>query len=453
MLVMIDLENLESYRENNRIEAKRATGGFPHSMWETYSSFANTMGGIILLGVEEYKDTSLHAVDLKNRDKYIEEFWRTVNDKNKVSANILSETDVKKVEFGGKRILAITVPRAERCDRPVYIGGDVYLGTYRRGGEGDYRCSKKQVDLMLKDAEHLTADMRLLNRFKLSALNFPDIKKYRNMLGEGAGAAYENLSDIGFLKRIGAVKEGADKRLHPTAAALLTFGKREDILRICKHFSLSYVDKTNGMEDYDGAENLFSFYCFAIKKLPLPDGENVREAAKEALINAIANADYRQGGGIFVVRGKESVSFINPGSFRTNPDRAQKGGVSDPRNIGIKKFFSRLGIGSGLGSGISSIYSAMRKNGWAEPGFKESFSPDSVTFTLYFTPNGNGTESKSKAVLCALIVQYLTEARQATLGEMGRELSAEKEQLLSALQSLISKSVVQQHGKVYKLAR
>lgn len=35
---VIDLNNIEKYRENNRIEAKKATGGLPKSLWETYSS-------------------------------------------------------------------------------------------------------------------------------------------------------------------------------------------------------------------------------------------------------------------------------------------------------------------------------------------------------------------------------------------------------------------------------
>ena len=50
---MIDLNNIMRYHENNRIEAKKAAGGFPHSLWETYSAFANTIGGRLLVGVRD----------------------------------------------------------------------------------------------------------------------------------------------------------------------------------------------------------------------------------------------------------------------------------------------------------------------------------------------------------------------------------------------------------------
>ena len=87
---MIDFSNLEKYRENNRIEAKKALGGLPRSVWETYSAFANTHGGIILLGVEEWADKSLHTVDLPDPDRLIKEFWDIANNPNKTSVNVYS---------------------------------------------------------------------------------------------------------------------------------------------------------------------------------------------------------------------------------------------------------------------------------------------------------------------------------------------------------------------------
>ena len=137
---MIDLNNIEKYRENNRIEAKKATGGLPKSLWETYSSFANTLGGIILLGVEEYRDKSLHPVNLPDPDELIEEFWEIANDIQKVSTNILSYDDVYVQKIEEKHIIVITVPKAKRFDRPVYLDGSIH-NSYRRNGEGDYRCT------------------------------------------------------------------------------------------------------------------------------------------------------------------------------------------------------------------------------------------------------------------------------------------------------------------------
>ncbi len=146
---MLDFDNLQNYREDSRIEAKQALGGLPESLWETYSAFANTDGGIILLGVEELEDKSLHAKDLLDPQWLLDDFWAVVSDPARVSVNLLTKDDVRVHEVDGNRIIAITVPKAPKGCRPVYVGGNLYRGTYRRRGEGDYRCTVGEVNAML----------------------------------------------------------------------------------------------------------------------------------------------------------------------------------------------------------------------------------------------------------------------------------------------------------------
>ena len=146
---MIDLLNIEKYKENNQIEAKKATGGLPESLWETYSAFANTKGGVILLGVEEYPDKSLHPVDLPDPEWLVMDFWDNIENPSKVSLNILNEKDVTIHNINGSHIIVIDVPEALPKQKPIYIGDNIISGTYRRDGDGDYRCNFGEILDML----------------------------------------------------------------------------------------------------------------------------------------------------------------------------------------------------------------------------------------------------------------------------------------------------------------
>ena len=148
---MLDFNKLEKYKEDNRIEAKEALGGLPHSIWETYSAFANTLGGVILLGVAEAEDKSLYAVDLPVPEKLITEFLDIINNPEYVSKNILTGDDIVLRRADGKRVIAIYVPKADKEDMPIYIGKDIYHGTYIRCGEGDYRCTPEQVKEIIEN--------------------------------------------------------------------------------------------------------------------------------------------------------------------------------------------------------------------------------------------------------------------------------------------------------------
>ena len=99
-----DIHMFDEYREDNRLEVKKASGGLPNSLWDTYSSFANSYGGVILLGVIENEDGSFKTSGLKNTDKLTKEFWNTINS-TKTSVNLLTDDDIESFEVNGDVIL------------------------------------------------------------------------------------------------------------------------------------------------------------------------------------------------------------------------------------------------------------------------------------------------------------------------------------------------------------
>ena len=70
---------------------------------------------------------------------------RFLFDRHKVSANLLCDDDVRTVEDEGRQFVVVSVPRASRLQRPVFVGPNPMTGTYRRAEEGDYRCSDDEV--------------------------------------------------------------------------------------------------------------------------------------------------------------------------------------------------------------------------------------------------------------------------------------------------------------------
>ena len=93
--VEFDIKKFYSYREDNRLEVKAANGGLPKSLWDTYSSLANTYGGCIICGVAERNDGSWKTTGLKNSEKLKKDFWDTIHNKQKVSLCLVSESDLK----------------------------------------------------------------------------------------------------------------------------------------------------------------------------------------------------------------------------------------------------------------------------------------------------------------------------------------------------------------------
>ena len=125
---------------------------------------------------------SFDTVNLPDPQGLIAEFWNIINNPQKVSVNILSDKNVYVQEVDGDHIIVIDIPRADRAYRPVDIDGNPISGTYRRNGEGDYRCTKEEYQAMVRDAAAVTQDALVLEEMQLDVLNGESIRSYRQRM-------------------------------------------------------------------------------------------------------------------------------------------------------------------------------------------------------------------------------------------------------------------------------
>ena len=418
-----EIKRLVAKSETAATEFKRARGGVPADFWPSYSAFANTDGGTIVLGIRE-QDGNREIEGLADPEKIVADIWNAVNNAEKISANVLFNESIYQVEIGGKHLVVVEVPRAERAVRPVYVGSDVFKGTYRRNGEGDYHCSRETVEGMIRDKCAETADNCVIDELTVADLDADTIRRYRMYFSQlRPGHVWSGLADDGFLMKIGAAIRGRDGIVHPTLAGLVCFGDFNEITNVLPYFFLDYREHLSPevrwtdrvcSGDANWSGNVFDFF-FRINqsitagvKVPFKiasdnvtrvDDTPVHKALREILANALIHADYHGRRGIVIDKYPKRLEVSNPGTLRMSKSVAIAGGTSDARNGKIFNIFSLVRIGERSGMGLSSLYGVWEKEKFAEPSIVETYEPDRTMVTVEFEADEPEVIGKTSEVI------------------------------------------------------
>ena len=449
-------------REDGSFEAKSFSKRIPESLWETYSAFANTSGGTIVLGLDEPDDESGYIVGgIKNAEGIRDELWSTLNNSQKVSVNVMMDKDLKVIDVDGKKIIVMDVPEAHRTIRPVYIK-NVNSGTYKRNGSGDYHCNGSEIAAMYRDASD-SRDGLASAEATISDLRLESVESYRNMM-----AAHNPSNDWvsepteEFLRLIGAVTRSKGE-LRPTIAGLIMFGDEATITSEVPGFSLDYREYDAGGEEWTlrrlsgtpgWSGNLFEFYTYVISRIPLqvgtgfnvPDGINREEdtllvrALREAVTNAVVNADYWGRGSVTVESRQETYSVTNAGTFRIPIETAEAGGDTDPRNPKIMKMLGLIGKAEKAGTGVKMMFSSCKALGIDPPSITESQRPDKVRVSITYGGKCQTVGIDEK------ILAIIARDPKITAGNIAIELGVGKSVVVAAINRLKEKGTLSRIG-------
>lgn len=106
-----------------------------------------------------------------------------LNNRQKVSVNILKDEDVHVLETEEWWVLIVDVPRADLRLRPIYINNNPDE-VYKRDYEGDYKCTPDEIRRMYAEANifELPQDARILQGFSFKEdIDETSFREYRQL--------------------------------------------------------------------------------------------------------------------------------------------------------------------------------------------------------------------------------------------------------------------------------
>ncbi len=365
------LDEMLLQHEGKTLEFKENANS-PLNIMKTVIAFANTAGGIIVIGVQDKTKKVLGVAQVLQEEERLSNMVFDL-----ISPLLVPDLNI--VNYEGKELLLIQVP---------YLIGPFYLknaglskGTYIRLGSSN----------RLADPETLVNLQRLSQRLSFDELPCisADVKELdKALIQEKLGAGFKQLSEKHY-ESLGLLASH-HKKVYATYGALLLFGldkKKylpDSIIKcvcfaspVMKHIidkreiNVNLIQAVDEVMHFIRRNTRISSEIHAIRRVDTP--EYPLDALREAVINALIHADYSvKGASIQISIFSDRIEIIDPGSLPFGQTlHSALSGISKMRNPIIGRIFRELGLIETLGSGIPNIIQAYAHSSAAAPKFEE----------------------------------------------------------------------------------
>ena len=428
-------EVLAMYKDRNvwteatsKLEFKSGKKGFPTSVWTSYSAFANTKGGYIIIGVQN--DGTIEGIDGK-AEIYRDEFVNILSSGNKCDYTAGVEGgNIAIVEIENHEVLAIRVRSASVEQKPVFLDGKLHL-SYMRNMEGDRKCSPQELSRMIRDRDvvntRYTVDGDVIPNTGISDLDAETIQLFREeMNSTRANHAWGLLDNESLLTKLGAYRtdrQTGKKGL--TLAGLLMFGRTETIMELHPNYRLDFYE-FDGSEQFNTEQrwadrltvdgtweaNLYQFFRLVwprltadfkrpfrlVSSMKRVDDSTAHEAVREALANALIHNDYILDGGIQIYKRPDGMTLVNKGTLLMSEKELFAGGNSRCRNKNLQKMFKVAGLVDEAGTGVDKITRGWFEHYLSMPEVSENKDAVTITWSL---PYAAMLSKRDMVVQCA----------------------------------------------------
>lgn len=463
------------------IEAKNAMGGLPKSVRAAVSAFANTLGGVILLGIDE--DAGFNSIALPDPKKLAADLASMLSDEFEPPVPGL----ITPMDFEGRTIVVAEIPAVSFEQRPCfYRAAGMSNGSWTRTGASNRKITAYEVQILLASRGQPRNDERPVPGTSIGDLDPDAVQGYIRRLRATRPIAFGGVDDDELLRRSGVVSTVGQEGVL-TLAGVLALGRYPQ--QWFPQLNLTFVhypdDAATGSHGVRFLDNVavdgpipvivrdaIAAITRNLARRSVITGagrsdvlEYPEPVIREAIVNALVHRDLSlpaEGAQVQVELFPSRLVVRNPGGLHgpVTVDQLFEEGVSSSRNARLLRLLEDVPISGedrtvveNRGSGIRVMAQALRAAGMSLPMFDNQISRFTVTFpnhTLLSEDTVEWIESLGQRGLSDSQIVALATMRTGELldNPSYRRLTGADSRVATAdLQDLVGRELIEQRGQ------